>query len=750
MSKHLRRRIKNIVEDNQLAYTPESVSGGMGNKVTSDHGEGYGGDYLGPMPAAGMHATVKNVQKPIEKIHAFLDKQEERIYLRPGEQAPQGAQVKTGERGADYYVPTQRTQPVEQPAPALAEAQQEQQEQQQLRAANGAPIPPAWTGVWVNPDPKAGLLAFGRDSKGRRVPLFSAEHRKQSHEQIFATLKALQPFMPMLQERLGSEKDLNDEAAVLYLITKIGFRIGSTKNTKAEQQAYGASTLLGKHVQVDGDIVTFDFIGKEGVLQHHTIEDADLAKLMKKHKKEDEERLFKTNGEKTNAYLMGATGKPFNNKDLRTWFATDNAIKFMREMPLPKNKKEYQKQRKEVGTKVAELLGNSPSEALESYISPEVFAGWEYPEENTEIQKSDDMNMNNLFEQVAYDEEIDWTKYNRDRVDDEKDSADEKDEWYNLNEDVEKSKVYLQGGAQPPSGKIVHTGKLGGKYYDTSEGKYFGAPSIAHASEHSPERIDDKAPDQKLDFELAREEIKKIFTETVMGKANRVTGRDDWTLDDHRAMAHMRTALHGYMRDLHPEILGSSPDAIRYAWQDGELEYEDCFRAVALFNVAAMMDRGMTYKQAKKVYQAVGPKAVLGFYKLDKVFDDYFNSEKKLYDEHKAVIKEVFGSGKIKVYRGCNGDFLGHRKVKAGESIELDETIPLSRWTLSKSMADSFAMNKHTMKKNACILEAEVDIDDIWYIGPLFSGSWDYEFEVDIDHSRIKPKVVAVYEVKYG
>jgi hypothetical protein len=46
-------------------------------------------------------------------------------------------------------------------------------------------------------------------------------------------------------------------------------------------------------------------------------------------------------------------------------------------MPAPNSQREFKRYRKEVGEAVARELGNTPTIALKSYVSPEVFAAWE-------------------------------------------------------------------------------------------------------------------------------------------------------------------------------------------------------------------------------------------------------------------------------------------------------------------------------------------------------------------------------------
>jgi DNA topoisomerase IB len=59
-----------------------------------------------------------------------------------------------------------------------------------LITPSGARVPPRWADVWMTNDAKSPLQAIGRDSKGRRVYLYSAEHMGMASAAKFARLKA--------------------------------------------------------------------------------------------------------------------------------------------------------------------------------------------------------------------------------------------------------------------------------------------------------------------------------------------------------------------------------------------------------------------------------------------------------------------------------------------------------------------------------------------------------------------------------
>jgi DNA topoisomerase-1 len=180
--------------------------------------------------------------------------------------------------------------------------------------------------------------------------------------------------MPKIEAAL----ETSDEAKVLYLIDKTGFRIGSDNETGAKVKAYGASTLTSDHVRVNGNKVTFEFVGKKGVKQSQTIDDPKIAAMVKGK----QGRLFNTNDSKVRDYLKNISGKKdFKVKDFRTYVATTTALEASDRLPPPSDKpmtaKEKATKIMDVAKEVSRKLGNTPVMARDSYIDPMVFDRYE-------------------------------------------------------------------------------------------------------------------------------------------------------------------------------------------------------------------------------------------------------------------------------------------------------------------------------------------------------------------------------------
>lgn len=256
---------------------------------------------------------------------------------------------------------------------SLMESKSDADRQAFVQAKNsGVSIPPAWTHVKFFHEPINGVIAQGLDAKGRRQRLEDPLYRTQKIQEKHARLQAtLEPKFDSITRKLRKAADQSTEAQVLYLITQTGFRIGGEGDGKADHKAYGASNLLGKHVKVDGDKVTFDFIGKEGVRQVHVVKDPVIAKFVAN--KQEDERIFNTNEEKIRKAWKTLGGEKVH--DIRSVLATRLAKKQLSKLipPEPKTKRELQVIQKKVAEVASKKLGNRPSEALNTYIDATVF-----------------------------------------------------------------------------------------------------------------------------------------------------------------------------------------------------------------------------------------------------------------------------------------------------------------------------------------------------------------------------------------
>jgi DNA topoisomerase-1 len=238
-------------------------------------------------------------------------------------------------------------------------------------------LPPAWKDVHVTTDPESDVIATGVDEKGRKQVVYSASFAAKNAAAKFARVKELMAKAVAIREENDAKN--TDEAVVTRLIMETGIRPGSSFDTGAEKQAYGATTLEGRHVKRRGGKVTLEFVGKKGVDLKIPVENQELgAELIRRAKEAGRKgKLFNTSAQKLRDHVHDLNGGDFKPKDFRTLKGTSIAAQMVSSNPIPpKDEKEYKARVREVAVAVSKKLGNTPTIALQSYIAPEVFSAW--------------------------------------------------------------------------------------------------------------------------------------------------------------------------------------------------------------------------------------------------------------------------------------------------------------------------------------------------------------------------------------
>lgn len=243
-------------------------------------------------------------------------------------------------------------------------------------------IPPAWSDVRYAENEDAHLLVTGKDVKGRRTAIYSASYSAAQAAAKYARVKELaDEYETIWRQNENARKNpgTREAADCLALIMATGIRPGSTRDTGADQQAFGATTLQGRHVRVRaGGKVVLEFTGKKGVSLAIPVEDEKLAKMLLKRKEKAGPKgdLFGVGRNLLAKYASSLDGGSFNPKDFRTALGTATALKAVASGKPPTDEKSYKRAVLAVAKEVSAKLGNTPAVALQSYINPVVFAEW--------------------------------------------------------------------------------------------------------------------------------------------------------------------------------------------------------------------------------------------------------------------------------------------------------------------------------------------------------------------------------------
>ncbi len=257
----------------------------------------------------------------------------------------------------------------------------------ELKRIAALAIPPAWTEVWICPNPKGHLLATGRDEKGRKQYRYHPRWRQARNATKFHRMVVFGAALPALRARVDKElrrQGLPREkvlATVVALLEATLIRVGNREYARSNQH-YGLTTLRDKHVEVSGTTVHFEFTGKSGKQHAVDLSDRRLARVVKacrdlpgydlfQYLDEDGQRHRIGSGE-VNDFLREVTGEDFTAKDFRTWAGTVLAIATLQACQPCEDDAQRKQNVVQVVDTVAEQLGNTRTVCRNYYIHPHV------------------------------------------------------------------------------------------------------------------------------------------------------------------------------------------------------------------------------------------------------------------------------------------------------------------------------------------------------------------------------------------
>ena len=263
-----------------------------------------------------------------------------------------------------------------------------------LKRIRDLAIPPAWTDVWICPDPLGHLQAVGTDAAGRRQYRYHDAWRARRDVEKFDRMLAFAGALPSLRERVAQDltrRGLPRErvlAGAVRLLDQASFRVGSESYAR-DNGSFGLATLRKDHVRLRGDVAVFDFTAKSGKRLVQEIADPDvlpLVRTLKRRRNGGPELLAYREGRvwrdvraaDVNAYVKEVAGDGHSAKDFRTWHGTVVAAVAL--ALSEGDRTTLTSRRRQVSAairEVAEFLGNTPAVARASYVDPRVIDRFE-------------------------------------------------------------------------------------------------------------------------------------------------------------------------------------------------------------------------------------------------------------------------------------------------------------------------------------------------------------------------------------
>jgi DNA topoisomerase-1 len=253
-------------------------------------------------------------------------------------------------------------------------------------------IPPAWSDVWICPDPRGHIQATGRDARRRKQYRYHERWSEVRQERKFDHLVALARVLPAIRRRV--RQDLAREglpkekivALVVRLLDETGMRVGNEEYARTNR-SFGLTTLRNKHVEVSGSRIAFEFRGKSGKLYKCELRDPRLSRIIARCQAIPGHELFQyiddeghhqpIDSADVNDYLRAAAGDEFTAKDMRTWAGTLLAVAALRRSKPARTAMRRKALVLAAIDEVAARLNNTRAVCRDYYVHPAVVAAFE-------------------------------------------------------------------------------------------------------------------------------------------------------------------------------------------------------------------------------------------------------------------------------------------------------------------------------------------------------------------------------------
>jgi DNA topoisomerase I len=250
-------------------------------------------------------------------------------------------------------------------------------------------IPPAWTQVWICPDPRGHIQATGRDVRRRKQYRYHAEWREVRDQDKYGRMVAFVRGLPKIRARIARDMErqgLPREkvlATVVRLLETTMIRVGNEEYAR-ENHSFGLTTMRSRHVRIKrSGAVRFFFRGKSGKEHEVEILDRRVATIIRQCQDLPGQELFQyldDNGDRrhvdsddVNQYLREISGQDFTAKDFRTWAGTLLAARALQEFEQFDTRAQAKRNIVTAIEAVAKLLGNTRAVCRKCYVHPAIF-----------------------------------------------------------------------------------------------------------------------------------------------------------------------------------------------------------------------------------------------------------------------------------------------------------------------------------------------------------------------------------------
>lgn len=253
-------------------------------------------------------------------------------------------------------------------------------------------IPPAYTDVWICPDPLGHLQATGRDARARKQYRYHPQWRETRDATKYERMAAFGDALPKIRARIRRDLRLPGMpwgkvvATVVRLLDITLVRVGSPEYAR-ENNSYGLTTLRKRHAAVRAGHLRFRFRGKSGVEHDIDVDDPRIARIVRRCLDLPGHELFQyideagmrrpVGSSDINDYLREASGADFTAKDYRTWAGSVLALAALRKIEPRGTARHVRSHVVETIKSVAATLRNTPAVCRRCYVHPTVIDAFE-------------------------------------------------------------------------------------------------------------------------------------------------------------------------------------------------------------------------------------------------------------------------------------------------------------------------------------------------------------------------------------
>jgi DNA topoisomerase-1 len=261
-----------------------------------------------------------------------------------------------------------------------------------IQRFNKLVIPPAYTKVWISPYDNGHLQFTGTDAAGRKQYRYHAYWNQIRNQSKYHRLQTFAAHLPAIRKQVDEDlaRSKLDHEKVVALVVRLmeltSIRVGN-ESYKKLYGSFGLTTLMDKHVKIEGSKLNFQFKGKKGVMHNIALQSKKLARLVKQCRDIPGKELFQYYNDEgghctigsgdINTYLKNITGEDFTAKDFRTWAGSVSALYAFKEAGEFTSISDCKKKIVSVLDEVAINLGNTRTVCKKYYVHPTVIKSYE-------------------------------------------------------------------------------------------------------------------------------------------------------------------------------------------------------------------------------------------------------------------------------------------------------------------------------------------------------------------------------------